>query len=1385
MVFRTAFQPTSNAEQSMLSSSSLVSPIDHSSGAVKEGQPINRPQHAGSASVGLLTSKSPAPPNGNPIGARSSAPFSTTGLDNSFGFLPASSSSIKIPSVNPSVTATSARSRHNRTASYGTSLLDSLNESKKLQSSSSSFASVYRPSVRGHARHQTVSEFWDDGDDLDSLLDNHITNRLSADIYGSTASSSLLQGSNSRSQSTSPSNKDDVMRPIGSALSRPPNILGDINELAGEDSSMQSLMGNSSLQPKDTGVSSGHGMSGIIASGSPLRSSFSSTSLRSAFLRPRGASAHVPNLSTSVFDDKVWGTSLGQKSVSPVNKHSTSPSDVPFSDHSVASILMNKRGGRHVRHESEILPGQVGSDLRATSSTTSVNRLSNQLGSLNLNTLNNSRMNSLSNLRSEYLQDISGADVSESDLDQAARIRSYSFTKPVEDDDLDIDTLHAAATSDNPTAMLRKTQVSNMLRTHSRSKTMATPLGESQSLSFSQSSLSGLFPVSDSFGGHLPALSNALTTGLDRLSPQEFMKVNSLDSTMADAPPLNMSGRLTAGHSRQNSAGFLKDLNGGHTPLLRGLTQHGGDLKKGVADVSISEPVRTTGIGGTVVTSTDKGIVSTDSVVPTRSIWVGNLDPALSSEELIAKFGKYGRVESLRLLPDRQCAFVNFMRLEDAISAREEMQGGRLGNCIVRVNYGKGENYASSDAQAMQPTRALWIGNISSSTTPQILEEFFSKFGTIESARVLSHKNCGFVNFEKLEDAVRAKQDINGKELQGSIVRIGYAKEPVKGGPDAQNRWVNPVPSTAPLTISGRMAEASAIVGTTSGGIGNNEVLEPDYSLKMDESLVAFPFASELPPLPTPTVRIINNQGQTPVNPTDSSASGTISSPTTSELLNDLISETELEDGTTVNMIDQAQLREVRKRLDSKPEKEEFALIFDSLISVCVELCTDYVGNVLVQRLIEGSDDEQRLRLVNTVSPHIASIGVHKNGTWAVQKMIDSATTAAEQEVIVKYTKPYAPRLLLDQLGNYVVQCCLPFQDGRNQFIFDSIHGRCQEISQGRFGARSIRTCLEHKSTTRAQQKLVAVALVMNSATLATNANGSLLMNWLTESSNFPGRFRVLAPQVASHLRHLCMHKLGSSLIIKIVDQAIEPDARDLILNTLFFNPEPQVLTDILSDQVHGFNVVYSILTGKSIEEGDKARLAEVVQTTLKPFLHQGAHIYRRLLEYTKEILHQTDKPFGMPGYVNGLMAPAGVQLPSNYQMMGMPNPGLSAHPLSYPYDPSMQLNANSSLSYSMPGYPMGGTTGGLATASSSLHMNYPPGGSGYMVMGNPHLSSVDGASGASNGSLSPMGHHHQPTSQMPFSVNQARKSPLSNNVSIGNGKVSAGSNNTHPTTAL
>lgn len=73
----------------------------------------------------------------------------------------------------------------------------------------------------------------------------------------------------------------------------------------------------------------------------------------------------------------------------------------------------------------------------------------------------------------------------------------------------------------------------------------------------------------------------------------------------------------------------------------------------------------------------------------------------------------------------------------------------------------------------------------------------FSAYGQVESARILSDKECAFVNFSTVESAIAAKNDLEsrlGSKLAGTPVRVGFGKADVnlamaltnEAGPNAQ-----------------------------------------------------------------------------------------------------------------------------------------------------------------------------------------------------------------------------------------------------------------------------------------------------------------------------------------------------------------------------------------------------------------------------------------------------------------------------------------------------------------------------------------------------------------------------------------------------------------------
>lgn len=502
------------------------------------------------------------------------------------------------------------------------------------------------------------------------------------------------------------------------------------------------------------------------------------------------------------------------------------------------------------------------------------------------------------------------------------------------------------------------------------------------------------------------------------------------------------------------------------------------------------------------------------------------------------------------------------------------------------------------------PTRALWLGNIPSSTTVSSLNVIFSHFGAIESTRVLTHKSCGFVNFENVESAVQAKASLNNKEIfpGAGTVRIGYAKAPSAAvTPGAAGAF----PSPSPDPFSKQAAEQTSAATAVSGG------LKPNANINAETAAAA---------LKTPKIRDLRSEIDAIIvelGATDEDQRR-IAVQVEQAISYDLYHHDipSVPEPNAARMHDAPRLRDIRKRIDnnncSQAEIENIAM---DMLPEIAELASDYLGNTVVQKLFEYCSEPVKEAMLAEISPHMAEIGVHKNGTWAAQKIIDVAKTPAQMQMVVDALRPYAVPLFLDQYGNYVMQCCLRFGPVMNDFIFDVILNRLWEVAQGRFGARAMRACLESHFSTKDQQRMLAAAIALHSVQLATNANGALLLTWYLDTCTFPRRRSALAPRLIAHLVHLCTHKVAYLTVLKIINQRSEPDARDAVLQALFFSPNHSSLQDILSDQACGATFIFKVLTTPFLEDKVRPEVLENVRTVLLRLKAQPQQGYKRLMD--------------------------------------------------------------------------------------------------------------------------------------------------------------------------
>lgn len=78
--------------------------------------------------------------------------------------------------------------------------------------------------------------------------------------------------------------------------------------------------------------------------------------------------------------------------------------------------------------------------------------------------------------------------------------------------------------------------------------------------------------------------------------------------------------------------------------------------------------------------------------------------------------------------------------------------------------------------------KKLFVGNISYDSSEEKLEEVFSEFGTVESVNIITDnktgrsRGFGFVEMSSEEEAEKAKEELDEKEVDGRNIAVEEAK---------------------------------------------------------------------------------------------------------------------------------------------------------------------------------------------------------------------------------------------------------------------------------------------------------------------------------------------------------------------------------------------------------------------------------------------------------------------------------------------------------------------------------------------------------------------------------------------------------------------------------
>eukprot|EP00274_Cyanoptyche_gloeocystis_P001307 CAMPEP_0196653102 /NCGR_PEP_ID=MMETSP1086-20130531/2695_1 /TAXON_ID=77921 /ORGANISM="Cyanoptyche gloeocystis , Strain SAG4.97" /LENGTH=614 /DNA_ID=CAMNT_0041984111 /DNA_START=128 /DNA_END=1972 /DNA_ORIENTATION=- len=149
---------------------------------------------------------------------------------------------------------------------------------------------------------------------------------------------------------------------------------------------------------------------------------------------------------------------------------------------------------------------------------------------------------------------------------------------------------------------------------------------------------------------------------------------------------------------------------------------------------------------------------------PSRHLWVGSVGPTVSKDQLYSIFSAFGRIESVSMHSNMGYAFIDCFAIEDAMAAKENLQGAQVGEKRITINFAKGE-----------PSRCICVSNLLDVSEEQLYNEF-SAFGPLEALVCVPESKCAFLEFLRKEDSISAFYSMQDKVLGHRRIQLDFHK---------------------------------------------------------------------------------------------------------------------------------------------------------------------------------------------------------------------------------------------------------------------------------------------------------------------------------------------------------------------------------------------------------------------------------------------------------------------------------------------------------------------------------------------------------------------------------------------------------------------------------
>lgn len=174
-----------------------------------------------------------------------------------------------------------------------------------------------------------------------------------------------------------------------------------------------------------------------------------------------------------------------------------------------------------------------------------------------------------------------------------------------------------------------------------------------------------------------------------------------------------------------------------------------------------------------------------------RTVYVGNLPADASVDELL-NLVKFGPIDNVRILPEKNCAFISFLDGSTATAFHADacVKKVSLHNQELKIGWGKPSQPHPGVLMAVQQNQAsrnVYVGQLDESASEQSLRDDLSRFGPIDQVKIVRDKNIGFIHFLSIQTAMKVVATLP-TEPAWAGKRVSYGKDRCAYVPKSQQQ---------------------------------------------------------------------------------------------------------------------------------------------------------------------------------------------------------------------------------------------------------------------------------------------------------------------------------------------------------------------------------------------------------------------------------------------------------------------------------------------------------------------------------------------------------------------------------------------------------------------